>query len=249
MPTSTPLETVAETSSAGRHSHKPSPLRATRMPRAERREQLLEAARALARTSGVDALTMSALAEQAGVSKPVVYEHFTNSEDVALALLDACFEGMVRRVHERTGGAPTLQDYMATVVDCHCEAARNGELTTQAFTNGMTRGHAVGDRLNARFQEIRARSAGTIQEMLEQQGAETGAARITGQILFDVLNSSLLTLDANEDPELVATTLKALTLAMIDRVIQAPSVPPHTPQAILDDAERVRARLDGAPRP
>ena len=56
--------------------------RARRMLRPQRREQLLAAATGIVRISGIEALTMAALAEQAGVSKPVVYEHFSNSEEV-----------------------------------------------------------------------------------------------------------------------------------------------------------------------
>ncbi|MGD7003835.1 TetR/AcrR family transcriptional regulator [Corynebacterium halotolerans] len=47
-----------------------------RLPRAERRAQLLQAARELIREQGSDALTLAVLAEHAGVSKPVTYQHF-----------------------------------------------------------------------------------------------------------------------------------------------------------------------------
>ncbi len=47
-----------------------------RMPKAERHEQLLETAMSIIGAHGADALTLGFLAEQAGVSKPVAYEHF-----------------------------------------------------------------------------------------------------------------------------------------------------------------------------
>ena len=50
--------------------------RSPRLPKAERHSQLLASARAIAREEGVDRLTLGRLSEGAGVSKPVVYDHF-----------------------------------------------------------------------------------------------------------------------------------------------------------------------------
>lgn len=60
---------------------------AARMPAGERRAQLLDAALHLIVTSGQDAVTMDALAERAGVSKPVIYGHFTGRAELLDALL------------------------------------------------------------------------------------------------------------------------------------------------------------------
>ena len=46
------------------------------MPKEQRRIQLLETASAIVRAGGTDALTLAHLAEQAGVTKPIAYEHF-----------------------------------------------------------------------------------------------------------------------------------------------------------------------------
>jgi len=47
-----------------------------RLSREERHRQLLDASWRLIREEGTDALTLGRLAEQAGVAKPVVYDHF-----------------------------------------------------------------------------------------------------------------------------------------------------------------------------
>ncbi|CAI8864307.1 AcrR family transcriptional regulator [Pseudomonas frederiksbergensis] len=54
-----------------------SPQPRRRMSREERLRQLLDVAWQLVREEGTDALTLGRLAEQAGVTKPVVYDHFT----------------------------------------------------------------------------------------------------------------------------------------------------------------------------
>ncbi|WP_437971086.1 helix-turn-helix domain-containing protein [Sorangium sp. So ce260] len=57
-----------------------------RLPKAERRKQLLETARTIVREEGTDALTLGHLAERAGVSKPIAYEHFKTRSGLLIAL-------------------------------------------------------------------------------------------------------------------------------------------------------------------
>ena len=54
----------------------------------ERRAQLLEVARRAFGTSGFHAVSMEEVAEQAGVTKPILYDHFPSKKDLYLALLD-----------------------------------------------------------------------------------------------------------------------------------------------------------------
>ena len=58
-----------------------------RLPRGERREQLLEAASEIYVDRGYHAAGMDEIAERAGVSKPVLYQHFTSKLDLYLAVL------------------------------------------------------------------------------------------------------------------------------------------------------------------
>ncbi len=62
---------------------------AKKLPKAERREQLLETAQAIVREEGTDALTLGRLAERAGVSKPIAYEHFGTRAGLLMALFSA----------------------------------------------------------------------------------------------------------------------------------------------------------------
>ncbi|KGH27919.1 hypothetical protein P353_16795 [Comamonas testosteroni] len=50
------------------------------MTKDERREQLLQVADEIVQAQGTDALTLITLAEHAGVSKPITYEHFSTRE-------------------------------------------------------------------------------------------------------------------------------------------------------------------------
>jgi AcrR family transcriptional regulator len=60
----------------------------TRLPRAERREQILDAAtRAFART-GFAATKLEEIAAEAGITQVILYRHFESKTDMYLAVLD-----------------------------------------------------------------------------------------------------------------------------------------------------------------
>ena len=84
----------------------PMPTRGQRMPRSERRAQLLDAAQAVFVQSGYHAAAMDEIADRAGVSKPVLYQHFPGKLDLYLALLDKhcdTLESLVRAALEVGG--------------------------------------------------------------------------------------------------------------------------------------------------
>ena len=69
--------------------------RGARMPRRERRAQLLGAALEVFVAQGYHAAAMDDIAERAGVSKPVLYQHFPGKLDLYLALLDASCDTII----------------------------------------------------------------------------------------------------------------------------------------------------------
>jgi AcrR family transcriptional regulator len=71
----------------------------TRLPRPARRRQLLGAARDVFVAQGYHAAAMDEIAERAGVSKPVLYQHFPGKLDLYLALLDESVAELVRSVN------------------------------------------------------------------------------------------------------------------------------------------------------
>jgi len=75
------------------------------MPRRERRIQLLESALEVFVAQGYHAAAMDDIAERAGVSKPVLYQHFPGKLDLYTALLDASCDDIIdncRRALEST---------------------------------------------------------------------------------------------------------------------------------------------------
>jgi AcrR family transcriptional regulator len=80
--------------------------RAGRLPKDQRRAQLLDAASEVFTTRGYHAAAMDDIADAAGVSKPVLYQHFESKLDLYLALLDRSCE----RLADVVGDALTSTD-------------------------------------------------------------------------------------------------------------------------------------------
>ena len=74
--------------------------RSSRLPRQARRRQLLGAARSVFVAQGYHAAAMDEIAERAGVSKPVLYQHFPGKLELYLALLDEHAQELVDRVRD-----------------------------------------------------------------------------------------------------------------------------------------------------
>ena len=70
-------------------------VRGARLPRDQRRAQLLDAANEVFTTRGYHAAAMDEIAAAAGISKPVLYQHFDSKLDLYLALLDQACDSLV----------------------------------------------------------------------------------------------------------------------------------------------------------
>src|SRR5436853_5157342 len=64
------------------------PVTRVRMTGSERRQQLLNVARALFAEKGFDGTSIEEIAHRANVSKPVVYEHFGGKEGIYAVVVD-----------------------------------------------------------------------------------------------------------------------------------------------------------------
>ena len=99
-----------------------------RMTGKERREQLLDIGRSLFAQKGFDATSVEEIAQKAGVSKPVVYEHFGGKEGLYAvvvdremrALLDSITGALTSQGHPRElleRAAFALLDYVESSTD------------------------------------------------------------------------------------------------------------------------------------
>jgi AcrR family transcriptional regulator len=80
--------TVTQSDTAGTKVPNGAPPRGGRLPRSARRKQLMAAAQEVFVANGYHAAAMDDIADRAGVSKPVLYQHFPGKLELYLALLD-----------------------------------------------------------------------------------------------------------------------------------------------------------------
>lgn len=78
----------------------------TRLPAGARREQILDVAVQVFGQHGFHGASMNDVAEAAGVTKPVLYQHFDSKQDLYLALLEDVGHRMLHAIARATSGAP-----------------------------------------------------------------------------------------------------------------------------------------------
>jgi AcrR family transcriptional regulator len=105
------------------------PAAGTRLPRDERRRQLLAAALEVFAAEGYHAAGMDDIAERAGVSKPVLYQHFPGKLELYLALLDAQTEALGASVAQALAATEDNQQRVHGVVSAYFD-----------FVDGESRG-------------------------------------------------------------------------------------------------------------
>lgn len=126
-----------------------------KLPKAERREQLLETAQTIMSEEGTDALTLGYLAERAGVSKPIAYEHFGTRAGLLIAICSAYDVRQMQAQREAlAAGGETLEDvasiFASSYVSCVLDmgpamgaafAALSATEETADFRQSLRRGY------------------------------------------------------------------------------------------------------------
>ena len=122
-----------------------------KLPRADRRAQLLDTAYAIVREHGTDALTLGALAKEAGVSKPVAYSHFETRSGLLIALYQEINERRLAAVAADLTDTPATLPAIARMIAAaymSCHAALGSEWhAIGAAMQGDVAMHACHERI------------------------------------------------------------------------------------------------------
>ena len=114
--------------------------RGQRLPRSARRAQLLEAAQSIFVARGYHAAAMDEIADAAGVSKPVLYQHFPGKLDLYLALLDQHCETLEALVRTALAESPddNAERVAATIRAYFDFVSREGAGFRMVFESDLT---------------------------------------------------------------------------------------------------------------
>jgi AcrR family transcriptional regulator len=123
--------------------------RSNRLPRHERRRQLLDAALEVFVSQGYHAAAMDEIAERAGVSKPVLYQHFPGKLELYLALLDESVDALVETVRDALRSNPDPKQRVAATFGAYFEyVGGKGQAYRLVFESDLSNESAVRDRLD-----------------------------------------------------------------------------------------------------
>ncbi|MEU9588648.1 TetR/AcrR family transcriptional regulator [Streptomyces sp. NPDC048219] len=123
--------------------------RGTRLPRRARRNQLLGAAQEVFVAQGYHAAAMDDIAERAGVSKPVLYQHFPGKLDLYLALLDQHCEALIQSVRNALASTTDNKQRVRATMDAYFAYVEDdGGAFRLVFESDLTNEPAVRERVD-----------------------------------------------------------------------------------------------------
>jgi AcrR family transcriptional regulator len=126
-----------------------SAVRGQRLPRRERRAQLLDAAREVFVAQGFHAAAMDDIAEAAGVSKPVLYQHFPGKLELYLALLDASSDALIAAVESALASTADNKLRVQATVEAYFDFVDDpGGAFRLIFESDLTNEAAVRERVD-----------------------------------------------------------------------------------------------------
>jgi AcrR family transcriptional regulator len=156
-----------------------------RMRGPERKAQLLEVARKVFGAKGFHGVSMEDVAREAGVTKPILYDHFSSKEALYLALLDADSLELEERIRTAlaapTGNRERIRasfEAYFEFVDEHAEGFQLLMQETVGANEDFRRGvGAVRDRIQQEVSDLIVRES---QGRLDREDADTVALGLVG---------------------------------------------------------------------
>ncbi|MGI8679495.1 MAG: TetR/AcrR family transcriptional regulator [Jatrophihabitans sp.] len=163
--------------------------RGARLPRSARRKQLLAAAQAVFVANGYHAAAMDDIAEKAGVSKPVLYQHFPGKLELYLALLDTQVAALTDAVVNALATTNDNQARIHAVLSAYFafvdrdDAAEAPGAFRLIFESDLVNEPAVRERVEAVTQR-------TMEAVADTVAADTGLGRPEAELLATALTGS-----------------------------------------------------------
>ncbi len=151
--------------------------RPTRLPRSARRKQLLAAAQEIFVAQGYHAAAMDDIAERAGVSKPVLYQHFPGKHELYLALLDTHCDSIVAKVRSAMAASNDNRTRVAGAMTAYFDFVdHESEAFRLVFESDLRNDPAVRER-------IERVERGCVEAVTETIMEDTGVSMARAELL------------------------------------------------------------------
>jgi AcrR family transcriptional regulator len=182
---------------------------------------LLEAAMALIALGDVEAVSMDAVAERAGVSRPLVYKHFANRSE----LLAAAYKRESEMLYAELSDAVTAVDSVEDMFRALIHGAIQAESKRGAACAAL---RASGLRTRERRQEQRRRDRTTVRYFAARAVRDFGLEERTARIAVSMLLGEIETVLAQwrrrptrENAQLLEDTYVGLVVGGLGRLAPA----------------------------
>jgi AcrR family transcriptional regulator len=156
--------------------------RPSRLPRPARRQQLLAAAQEVFVAQGYHSAAMDDIAERAGVSKPVLYQHFPSKLELYLGLLDSATEEMFARLRRAMDATTDNKLRVENAIAAYFDFVDEGMAFRLVFESDLRNETAVRERVE-RF------SRACMEAITDTIAADTGVPREQAELLSIGLNA------------------------------------------------------------
>jgi AcrR family transcriptional regulator len=151
--------------------------RSARLPRSARRKQLLGAALEVFVANGYHAAAMDEIADRAGVSKPVLYQHFPGKLDLYLALLDQHVELLGEQVRTALTSTDDNKERVSACIAAYFEFVDDpGGAFRLVFESDLRNEPAVRERVERSLQL-------SVDALADTIARDTGLSRSEAELL------------------------------------------------------------------
>jgi AcrR family transcriptional regulator len=160
--------------------------RGGRLPRSARRKQLLMAAQEVFVANGYHAAAMDDIAERAGVSKPVLYQHFPGKLELYLALLDTQAEALAETVISALAGTTDNHQRIHAVLSAYfgfVDRSDHDGAFRLIFESDLVNDPAVRERVERVTEKTMLAVADTV-------ASDTGLSKSEAQLLATALTGA-----------------------------------------------------------
>lgn len=159
-------------------------LESGRLTREDRRDALLDAAVELVVSGDPDVVSMEAVAERAGVSRPLVYKHFANRGELLAAVYQREATLLHRELAAEVGAAATVEEMFRTLIRGALQAAAERGHVFSALRSAGGRSHELRREQRGRDVEtVRAFAGRAMRELgLDRRHATATTATLLAAI-------------------------------------------------------------------
>jgi AcrR family transcriptional regulator len=192
-----------------------------RLSAAARRQQVLDVALPVFARDGFHRTSMNEVAEAAGVTKPVLYQHFRSKRDLYLALLDEVGRDLLDRLARATRVAPDGHEQTSAGFRAYFQwVAEDRQAFLVLFGSGSRRDEEFAAAVRRVTEELADAIAPLIAVDIEPEHRQNLAHAVVG--MAEAASRRLVDADAAFDPAELADQISTLAWAGLRAVGRHP---------------------------